>query len=90
MGAVGISYPFIADGAVSSLQHTLEYQFDWLGDGTTLVSEWGAAIQQVIWNVAATYFVRVRARCTLHPSIVSFWSPALAVRILDPPPVIDQ
>jgi len=67
----------------------VEYQFDWKGDGTVL-STWGAANRSNSWTSPGTYFPRVRGRCTLHPSIVSFWSPTLTVRILPPPPAVDN
>ena len=67
----------------------MEYQFDWKGDGTVL-STWGAANRSNSWTSPGTYFPRVRGRCTLHPSIVSFWSPTLTVRILPPPPAVDN
>ncbi len=88
-GDVGSSYSYITTGSTSSLGDPVEYQFDWKGDGT-VVSSWGAANRSNSWPNPGTYFVRVRARCSLHPSIVSFWSPTLTVRILPPPPPVDN
>ncbi len=88
-GIVGASYSFTASGAISSFSHSVEYQFDWIGDGTVL-SSWGTANRSNSWPTPGTYFVRVRGRCTLDPSIVSFWSPTLTVRIFPPPPPVDN
>jgi hypothetical protein len=79
-GNLGTAYTYIASGATSNLGHSLEYQFDWKGDGTDL-SLWGAANQQKVWTSAGTYSVRVRARCSIHTSVVSSWSSSLQVTI---------
>ncbi len=79
-GNLETSYTYIASGASSNLGHSLEYQFDWKGDGTDL-SLWGAANQQEVWTIAGTYNVRVRARCSTHTSVVSNWSSSLQVTI---------
>ncbi|MDO9211292.1 MAG: fibronectin type III domain-containing protein [Deltaproteobacteria bacterium] len=79
-GNLETSYTYIASGASSNLGHSLEYQFDWKGDGTDL-SLWGAANQQEVWTIAGTYNVRVRARCSTHTSVVSSWSSSLQVTI---------
>jgi hypothetical protein len=79
-GNAGTSYSYIASGASSNLGHSLQYQFDWKGDGTNL-STWGAANQQKSWSTAGTYNVRVRARCSSHTSVVSNWSAATLVTI---------
>jgi len=79
-GNTGVSYSYIASGASSNLGDPLDYQFDWKGDGTNL-SLWGAANQQTSWSAISTYNVRVRARCSIHTSVVSSWSPATVVSI---------
>jgi len=79
-GNLETSYTYIASGASSNLGHSLEYQFDWKGDGTDL-SLWGAANQQEVWTIAGTYNVRVRARCSTHTPVVSNWSSSLQVTI---------
>jgi len=79
-GTNGTSYTYIASGASSNLGHPLEFQFDWRGDGTDL-SLWGAANQQKTWIVGGHYSVRVRARCALHTSVISNWSPGTPVEI---------
>jgi len=79
-GIVGTSYSYIASGASSNLGHSLEFQFDWKGDGTDL-SMWGAANQQKTWTILGQYTVRARARCSLHPSVLSNWSTGIPVDI---------
>ena len=79
-GNVETSYTYIASGASSNLGHSLEYQFDWKGNGTDL-SFWGAANQQKIWTTAGTYSVRVRARCSTHTSVISNWSSSLSLQV---------
>jgi hypothetical protein len=88
-GSGNIPYAFFTSGSASNLGHSVQYQFDWKGDGSDL-SAWGAANQSKTWNTPGTYFVRVRARCALDSSVISLWSPALAVRILPPPPPVDN
>ena len=41
-GAIGSSYPYTTGGSGSSLGDPVQYQFDWIGDGTSL-SPWGSA-----------------------------------------------
>jgi hypothetical protein len=89
IGTTSIYYSYGINGATSSLGDPVEYQFDWKGDGSDL-SDWGSATRWEIWTTPGTYFVRARARCTWSPFIVSFWSPALTVRILGPPPSVDN
>jgi hypothetical protein len=66
----GRSESFTASGAVSSLGHTLEYQFTW-GDG--VVGPWGAAAQShtYAYTATGTYAVTVQARCATHTDILS-------------------
>jgi uncharacterized repeat protein (TIGR02543 family) len=83
-GNTGISYAYTTGGSTSNLGHTVEYQFDWKGDGTDL-STWGAASQSKTWNAAGAYNVRARARCTTHTSVVSNWSNGRSVTIAQSP-----
>ena len=80
-GSSGISYSYTTGGSTSNLGHSLEYQFDWKGDGTDL-SPWGSATQSKIWTSAGTYNVRARARCATDTSVVSGWSSGLSVTIV--------
>ena len=79
-GTTGVSYSYTTGGSTSSFGHTVEFQFDWKGDGTEL-SPWGTATQSKIWASAGTYNVRARARCTLDTSVVSGWSGSIQVTI---------
>lgn len=72
-GATGVSYSYSAGGSFSSLGHTVEYQFDWRGDGTEL-SSWGSFSQSKTWTSTGIYTIKARARCATDNSIVSFWS----------------
>jgi uncharacterized repeat protein (TIGR02543 family) len=84
-GNTGTSYVFSASGASSNLGHTLEYQFDWKGDGTTDLSPWGSPSQSKIWTIAGDYNVRARARCVTHPNVVSWWSQVQSVSVAEKP-----
>jgi len=79
-GATGMNYSYSSGGSASSLGHTVEYQFDWKGDGSDL-SSWGSSTQSKGWTAASTYNVRARARCKTDTGMVSAWSNALTVNI---------
>ena len=79
-GVTGTSYSFNTGGSTSSLGHTVEYQFDWKGDGSDL-SPWGSATQSKTWTTAGTYTVKARARCATHTSVISGWTSGLTVTI---------
>jgi hypothetical protein len=85
-GAIGTSYSYSTAGSTSSLGHTVEYQFDWKGDGSDL-SPWGSSSQSKTWSLAGTYNVRAMARCAADTSVVSGWSGILNVTISPSPPV---
>ena len=80
-GEVGTSYTYTTSGSSSNLGHFLEYQFDWMGDGSTDLSAWGADTQSKTWTVVGMFAVRVRARCMVDTSIVSNWSNGINVSI---------
>lgn len=75
-GIVGEILSYTASGAVSNLNHSLEYQFDW-GDGTT--SDWGNGSETHTFNEVGTFQIKARARCASHTNRVSSWSDPLAV-----------
>ncbi len=77
---MGTSYSYTTGGSTLSYGHTVEYQFDWKGDGTDL-SSWGSATRSKIWTAVGTYNVRARARCTIDTSVISGWSGSLEVAI---------
>jgi hypothetical protein len=81
---VSQSVNFTASGATSSLTHTLEYQFDWKGDGSVL-SGWGAATQSHSWANPGSYGVRAKARCITH-QVESPWSSPYSVNVSNTPP----
>jgi len=83
-GNIGTSYTYSTEGSSSSLDHLVEYQFDWKGDGSVL-SPWGSSTQSTIWQVAGNYGVRARARCKTDTSVVSDWSGTLSVNIISNP-----
>jgi hypothetical protein len=82
-GMPGVSYPYTTGGSTSNFGHSIEYQFDWKGDGSDL-SPWGSSTQSKTWGVAGIYNVRTRARCAIDPTIVSNWSSALTVTLGNP------
>jgi photosystem II stability/assembly factor-like uncharacterized protein len=79
-GIIGKSYKYTTGDSTSNLGHTVEYQFDWSGDGSDL-SAWGSATQSKPWSVAGIYDVRARARCTQDTSVLSDWSNPLTVTV---------
>ena len=89
IGSISTSYLFTTGGSTSNFGDPVEYQFDWKGDGSSL-SEWGSSTQSMTFTSPGTYFIRARARCSWDPSVISFWSPTLTVRILPPPPAVDN
>lgn len=81
---VGARGEFSTAKALCDRGHVLEYRFDW-GDGT--FSNWSAAAQsRHYWKAPGEYIVRVHARCSLAPSVVSQWSEGLALTVAPPSP----
>ena len=62
-GNVGQSLTYTAGGSTSSLEHTVEYRFNW-GDGP--YSSWGSATRSHEYTAAGTYTVKAQARCQTH------------------------
>jgi hypothetical protein len=83
-GTTGTSYSYSTGGSSSSLGHSVEYQFDWKGDGSDL-SSWDSSSQSKTWSAAGAYSVRARARCKTDTSVVSSWSGTLSVNITSNP-----
>jgi len=70
-GTPGSSYTYSTGGSASSEGHTVQYYFDW-GDGTN--SGWlavGTTSAQKSWSAPGTYAVQAKAKCSLHPTVVS-------------------
>jgi hypothetical protein len=83
-GLVNVSYTFTTGGSTCSLNHQVQYMFDW-GDGKN--SGWlptGKLDASNVWTSPGTYAVKARARCTSNPSIVSQWSNPLNITIENP------
>ena len=85
-GITGTSYAYSTGGSFSNLGHSVEYQFDWKGDGSDL-SPWGSTDQSKAWAFPGVYAVRVRARCATHTSVFSSWSPCLFVFVKGVPSI---
>jgi len=80
-GSALVSYSYSSGEARSSLDHSVQYLFDW-GDGTS--SGWlavGVTGASHSWSSAGSYTVRAKARCAVHTAIESGWSGSLTVRI---------
>lgn len=68
-GEEGGILTFFTGGASSNLGYSVEYRFDW-GDGT--FSEWSSSTQAThIWPEAGIYSIKVEARSTEEPVVVS-------------------
>jgi uncharacterized repeat protein (TIGR02543 family) len=85
-GVIGREYVYSTEGALSNLDHLVEYQFDWKGDESDL-SPWGPPTQIKVWPSSGIYSVRVRARCAVHTDIVSPWSSELSVSVKEVPSI---
>jgi hypothetical protein len=82
-GEPGEQLCFAATGATSNLGHSIELGFDW-GDGQN--SGWGNATQCHTYSTDGGYTQYARARCKVHPDVVSALSVAHSVTIGDAPP----
>ena len=83
-GFTDTSYTYTTGGSSSSLEHSVQYLFNW-GDGTN--SDWlsvGQTSASKSWTSAGTYNVKAQARCSIHNSKVSLWSGILSVAISFP------
>ena len=82
---LGSGYDYDTSGTRSSLDHPVEYRFNW-GDGTYSATYWSESTgASHAWTAAGTYTVTVEARCRTHPAVTAV-SAGLAVRIYNPPP----
>jgi hypothetical protein len=78
---LGVEGDFVAQYATHSLDHPLEYQFDY-GDGT--IGPWQAATSGYseghhTYTAIGEFEVRARARCADHTTFESDWSNAVTV-----------
>ena len=77
-GILGQQLQYSATGSVSNLGHEVEYQFSW-GDGN--YSDWGTGTESHTYSLSGLMHVKARARCKIHPNVISSWSDSLAVTI---------
>ena len=78
------TYTFSTTASASNLNHPVQYQFDWKGDGTDL-SGWDWPVYKSKYYPAlGTYSVRVRSRCQTDINVVSGWSSGLQITISTP------
>jgi hypothetical protein len=89
-GQVNTAYSYTTGGASSTVGHPIQYEIDW-GDGTT--SGWlgvGVTSATKTWAVGGGYALHSRARCAIHPDLVSKWSKEFIVMIesVSPPSVL--
>jgi hypothetical protein len=80
-GVAGVSYNYSTDGADSSLDHSVQYLFDW-GDGSN--SGWlplGQTSASHFWTSSGTYLIKVQAQCATDTNVISDWSGSLSVTI---------
>lgn len=85
---VGQMEIYCTGGATSNMGHLVQYQFDW-GDGYS--SSWSASeCASHSWSASGSYTVKAQARCATHMHIVSPWSDAIEVSVVQeevsPPP----
>ncbi len=74
-------YSYKTGGSTSNLGNSVQYQFEWSGNGSTDLSTWGSNVRWKKWTAAGTYNVRARARSTVHKNVASNWSGSLSVTI---------
>ncbi len=78
-GEIDQNLTFSSGGATCTLDHSVQYAFDW-GDGTS--SDWSASTSAShAYTEEGTYYIRARARCATDPSVVSDWSPTKTIKI---------
>jgi|GEM_PF-473081 len=70
-GVIGLAMEFNISGARNNFGHPLEYQFDW---GDSVFSAWGDSTATHAYSDTGHYQIKARARCQLHPEIISDWS----------------
>ncbi len=83
--APNVSSTFYTGDSISSLDHSVQYFFDW-GDGTN--SGWlpvGTLGASKSWTTPGTYQVEAQARCDTDTSVVSKLSSELSVTVTDTP-----
>jgi len=67
--------------AASSLDHPLEYRFDFNAEGGGEIKGWGAKTVTHSWSGAGTFVIKAQARCKMHHSVMSGWSEGRSVEV---------
>jgi hypothetical protein len=71
---------YSTDEVSSSCVPDVEYEFDW-GDGSH--SDWSPSpSDRHAWSAGGAYLIRIRARSTRNPSVVSGWSSPTVVTVI--------
>jgi len=83
-GFVGKSLNFISGNAKSNFGYNVEYQFDW-GDGT--ISDWGDSSMIHVYDRSDIMLVKARARSKGNNAIISEWSSAHKIILIEEPVV---
>ena len=76
---------YSTSGSSSNLGHAIEYQVDWGDSNFSSWSSGGTYSHTHQYEVSGTYYARVHSRCTTHTSVLSNWSPALAISVTPAP-----
>ncbi|MBC8182869.1 VCBS repeat-containing protein [candidate division KSB1 bacterium] len=69
---------FVAGGAKSNYGHELEFQFQW---DDSSYSSWGDSSRFFCYSQNGEFLIRTKARCKVHPDIVSDWSNDYKIQI---------
>ncbi len=67
-GQIGQNLNYSTSGSASTLEHEIEYQFNW-GDGN--FSSWGSATQSHSYSSTGSFSIQAHARCKIHTDILS-------------------
>lgn len=78
-GIFNESLTYITGGSISSLEHSVQYRFNW-GDGN--YSEWSSSTSAThSWSSLGNYMVQAQSRSSANPDIASDWSGSKGVTI---------
>jgi len=78
-GIVNESLTYITGGSTSSLEHSVQYRFNW-GDGN--YSEWSSSTSAThSWSSPGKYMIQAQGRSSADASIFSSWSGSKSVTI---------
>ena len=77
-GAINQAINFTASGAYTSLQHAVEYSFDW-GDSSSGGSSWSTSSQAHTYTSTGTYTIKAKARCVSDQVESALFSATLTI-----------